>query len=136
MAGLPVRLGFTAQNLGGKLKFNEESEELPLMLKFGAAAAVGEVAFVSVDLVAPRDNSPWLAVGAERILAMKEDIGLAGRLGYNTRAISGLGFLGGFSMGFGLSWKAAILDYALSPMGALGLAHRVSLGIEFGSGER
>jgi outer membrane protein OmpA-like peptidoglycan-associated protein len=71
------------------------------------------------------DNGPSLHVGAE-YLPVPE---LAVRLGYQTgpQDLGTLGALSGLTAGLGVNVGPLSLDYAITPYGKLGIAHRIGL---------
>lgn len=124
-----LKLGAAVQNLGVQLQaFNEEKESLPITMKVGASYQPVEVLTLGLDIVKPVDNEVNFRMGSEwRPVEM-----FALRAGYySTGSDLKTGeegdVLGGFSFGLGAGWKTYSLDYAITPMVALGIAHRVSL---------
>lgn len=115
-----LHLGATYTHLGPAVS----GESLPTTWRVGAAVSfdpllvVGEVS---------------QAVGASMIFHVGAEYELLGifalRGGYQTGA--GTGGLSGLQGGIGMKWSFIALDYALAPMGDLGLSHRVSLGLNF-----
>jgi hypothetical protein len=61
-----LRLSGVVTNMGGKLKFDQESDRLPLAYRAGAAYQVNQRWLASADIVFPIDNSP-LCGGGQRI---------------------------------------------------------------------
>ncbi|MCM2268193.1 MAG: hypothetical protein NDI60_10525 [Elusimicrobiales bacterium] len=135
---LPRRfhVGVSAMNLGGKVKFVEETYKLPATLRFGVAKDFHTVNDVMVfvlasDLVKYSDREYFSASGLEvDVLKMFQM-----RLGYRTQKDAGSRLSGGFGMNFDrLSdkkafFKGARLDYAYIDYGGLGSTHRV--GVQF-----
>lgn len=124
-----LKLAFAAQNLGGRLKFDRESDPLPVNYKLGTSWEIGGAWLGALDINFPRDNKPFSGLGAEYRFNTGE-WAFSGRLGYNTRTagdISG----GGLSMGGGVGFCSSRLDYAFIPFGAIGAAHIFSLSAGF-----
>lgn len=134
-----LRLGAAAQNLGPNVKFESQSDPLPLTLRGGASLTIARVprrdveAYyaaarfqLNVDGVYVRDERPALAAGTEFSIDLSERSSVALRLGwlFNRDA-------DGASAGVGLREGRWTLDYAMASKKALGNAHHVSLGARF-----
>lgn len=124
-----LKLAFTARNLGGKLKFEQEKDPLPRSFVLGASFTAGGGWTGAADLSLPRDNDPFAAFGAEYSHASGNWV-FSGRAGYNTLAS---GYIGGAgpSVGGGAAFRSGKLDYAFMPFGALGQVHIFSLTARF-----
>ena len=123
-------LGFAVQNIGTSLKYETTRENLPILVKLGSAYKIHEHWTASSDLVFPNDNSATLALGTDYNYKIQEDMGIAGRLGYNSRGRKVDGF-NGVTVGFGFLYHLTSLDYAWMPLGDLGSTHRISVGVKF-----
>ena len=112
------------QNLGGKMRFMEEEDRLPLNYRVGIAYKPSSNGFIlALDLNQPVDNELYVNIGTEF-----SNGPLALRGGY----ASGPADIGsGFSFGFGLKLLQFGLNYAWVPYGKLGDVHRVSLNINY-----
>lgn len=121
-----LTLALGAQNLGGKLKYDQVSESLPSNVRLGGAFTPAGGWLLVLDLDLPNNNGLYAGAGAEKRFALN-GFGAAVRAGYNTRNSGDAGGLTGFSTGFGLDLAGLRLDYALLFSGDLGEAHRVSL---------
>ncbi|MEW6482896.1 MAG: PorV/PorQ family protein [bacterium] len=114
------------QNLGGKVKFIEEEDELPSTLNLGFAYFPAENIIFSLDLVKPKDNNYGIRSGFEwdvkRILTL--------RAGFNSQVFQDLGI--GISGGFGIKIDTFNLDYSYVPYRELGETHNLSLTTHFG----
>ncbi|MGQ0645674.1 MAG: PorV/PorQ family protein [Elusimicrobiota bacterium] len=120
-----LRTGLAAQNLGGGLKFDGETSDLPGAFKAGLAYPIlGETVALTSDLVFPSDDETFLNVGGEYRLW---DL-LFFRLGYKGRK----DLDAGLTYGAGFGNERLRVDYAFIPFGDLGDSHRVSLGFRFG----
>jgi len=113
-----VGLGLAVQNVGPGLEFVEKSDPLPLNLKLGLAAKIGQVV-LAVDANKPRDNSVRLGAGAEVVIAGL----LALRGGYNMAS--------GLTAGGGVTWKMVSVDYAFVPYSGVDATHRISVRVRF-----
>lgn len=124
------RLGLVGQNIGGRLKY--ENEGFPLPTKF--SLAMGWRAMknwcLTLDLVAPVYAPSYIAMGTEYLLSSGETGKLAFRLGTNTKTPA-LGAFSGLNAGLGFKFKALDMDYAVDPMGELGQAHHMAVGYHF-----
>lgn len=123
-------LGLAAANLGGELSYDRASEPLPAVYRAGATAAAGRWTF-SLDAVKPARAEAHGAAGVEAQVFSSQASSLALRAGYNTRGAGDAGSLSGASFGLGIGLRGVAVDYALVPLGDLGLTHRVSLGFGF-----
>ncbi|MCM2266655.1 MAG: PorV/PorQ family protein [Elusimicrobiales bacterium] len=126
--------GFTVQNLGPGIKFNDKRFGLPLVFKAGLAHRVYENGLlVALDVSKPVDNYPSVALGLEQPLSGR----LFLRTGYRYRQHGNeLGAFSGFGAGLGFVYNQFSFDYAFSPFGDLGTAHRLSLAYRFKVQER
>lgn len=124
----PVSIGFALQNIGPGIQFINEQTKLPLT----AAGGVGVHVLGALTLAADikhriYDRKTTWAVGTEYSLipsfSLRTGYALSSRL--NSEALSGLG------AGFGMRMMGYRLDYAITPFGELGNAHRVSLTARF-----
>lgn len=120
-----LTLAATASNLGGQMKFIDESFLLPINARLGAVyrtRAILQGFLVAADLKFPNDTDARGHLGAE--LQLHEMFALRGglKLGYDEEA---------GSVGFGVTYQTFGIDYAYSPFSdssELGDVHRVSLG--------
>lgn len=125
------RLGASVLNAGGSLQLGDTARPLPLLIAAGAAFTPNERWTLSSDVKFPRDNDPSLCVGGEAAYPVGADGRLAGRAGWEGGMDRGLGNFAGFNLGLGVSKSGLGVDYAFSPMGDLGDAHRISLTFSF-----
>lgn len=117
-----LTLGFSLLNLGGKMKYKDEGDPLPLTVRLGAAYRY-EIKpehglILATDLVKPNDNGVRLNLGAEYSYQGY----LCGRLGYKTGYDSE-----GLACGIGVIYQGYRLDYTYSPVEDLESGHRLSL---------
>jgi hypothetical protein len=115
------------------MKFEEESESLPLLLRAGSALQLNRQWLISFDVIAPKDNAPHAALGTEYVKAITRRLTLALRAGFNSRTSSDVDGFTGATLGTGLSSEHVGIDYALLPYGTLGLTHRISITIRWGA---
>ncbi|HNW44807.1 MAG TPA: PorV/PorQ family protein [Elusimicrobiales bacterium] len=130
--GEDLSVGFTAQNMGKGLKFNDESSPLPVNVKLGVAMPYGDNWQWVADVNFPKDAPAWLAAGGEYLLAVKGDWSFFGRAGYNTGALDTKG-INGLAAGFGVGRRNLAFDYAFKTMGMLGSTHHLGLNYKWGA---
>jgi len=118
-------LAFSVKDFGTKLKFNKIKDSLPFSIRIGASYKFFGKFIFAFDSVLPSDNKSYFNFGGEYLLSaynFKSSI----RAGYST-----VNALGNFSFGFGIKRGKYSIDYAYQPFGILGIAHRISLNIDF-----
>jgi outer membrane protein OmpA-like peptidoglycan-associated protein len=118
-----ISLGAVARNIG-VATYGQGIEQMPLEAGVGGSLVLGPVNTL-VDIILPIDNAASLRVGAE----YKPVPEFAIRLGYRTgpEDLGTLGALSGLTAGLGVDVGPLSLDYALTPYGKLGIAHRIGL---------
>jgi len=126
---IPYRLAVTATNIGGGLRYDTESNPLPLTFKMGAAVNPFRNMLFSTDVVFPKQNKPNVLLGGELATTPNELTRFCVRAGLNTQQMSD--GLTGMSFGLGATLHFFSLDYAFVPMGELGTTHRISLTFDF-----
>ena len=124
-------IGAALTNLGTSMKFNKESEDLPLLFKIGASHYLLDEWLVSLDLNFPKDNEFYFNFGTQYSLQIADDLSFALRAGYEGRNKDIPGF-NWINLGFGLEYLDFKFDYAFVPYGDIGMTHRFSFGIKFG----
>lgn len=128
----PAALAAAVRNAGGSLKFNRESDPLPLTVVLGAMLRPTRDSLVAADMSAPSDQKPCFALGGELTQPLRRDLRGALRAGWRSAyADSGLGGLSGLSAGAGLALPLLRVDYAWVPFGILGDTHRLGLTFRF-----
>lgn len=127
-----TELALAVRNFGPPLKLGAESAPLPF--EFGAGLKykyTRDMNFFAEGRV-PSDHSPYLVFAGEWFLPYSETSGLALRSGLNFRNYDDHGAMGAFAGGFGFKFGGFTLDYAFSPYGDLGAAHRMTAGLAWG----
>lgn len=127
-----VSLAAVAANLGGRLKFLQQADELPRNYRLGVHLApfaqlslAQETVYDNSDLLSGRFAAEWRPLEA-----------IAVRAGYRTDTARKLSALGGLTTGVGLNVWGQRFDYAWLPMGDLGSTQYFSIVLAFGAGSR
>lgn len=121
-----LHVELAALNLGGKLKYETESEDLPTNIRAGAAYRFTRTLLLATELVFPKGNNSYLSGGTEWTLAESKTSAVLLRAGFNGRRnkdLNGAGVSGGMGIKLG-NWR---LDYAFVPYGELGDTHQISI---------
>jgi hypothetical protein len=128
-----LSLGFSAANLGSKLKLVDQSAKLPINIRSGLAYSLSLAsgkftAITAFDLVKALDNEFQYNFGEEfSILGT-----IVGRVGYKANTdISGFCTGIGFKHSFGRIGLRLDYAYTAIKVGELGDTHQVSLGLGF-----
>ncbi|MFN0117896.1 MAG: PorV/PorQ family protein [Elusimicrobiota bacterium] len=127
-------IGASIQNLGSSIKFVKESEDLPLTIRLGASTQFfNEKLTGAFDISKARDNEATFHTGLDYKLLSIVSL----RAGYQVTPGNSLNIDGitNISGGMGISLKNFNIDYAVSPFGDLGMAHRISLKYKFAARE-
>jgi len=134
-----LRLGAALQNLGQPVKFESESDPLPVTTRFGAAWTLSaspaartdeyysgtRLSFL-VDGIKVQDEAAYPTAGGEFCLGVGDATELALRGGWIFNHASD-----GASFGAGVREGRFTVDYALAAKGVLGNVHHVSLAVRF-----
>lgn len=132
LGSVPWTIAAGAHNLGGALRFVKEDNPLPFAFTFANSLRPLKNWTVALDLTAPRDGRPYPSVGSEYRAVLDPALSAALRLGWQGRTTSGdLDGFTGITAGGGITYNRLTFDYAWSPFGALGDAHRIGLSIRF-----
>jgi long-subunit fatty acid transport protein len=124
-----MNLSLALQNLGTRMKFDEESDPLPLDLRAGALyRATPELNLTAEVSEYLQDDKFYPSVGAE--YWFRKAFALRGgyKFGYDT---ANLGGAVGLSLGFGVKVAGLGVDYAFLPFGDLGNVHRFGMWLQF-----
>ena len=121
-------VGVAFQNMGVGQRFDKVRDNMPARMRFGGAFHPIKPVSLSAEVIAPINDAPHGAIGAEYATELDRTIKAAVRTGFNTLTYDSLGVVSCFSFGLGLSVSDLSFDYAFVPMGVLGgQTHRVSL---------
>jgi outer membrane protein OmpA-like peptidoglycan-associated protein len=126
----PVRflnVGLVARNVGAMM-YGNRYWVLPAEVAAGVSGTLGRFSG-TLDVVVPYDNDVNVRAGVECVPVS----GLAVRVGYRTGPadLSTLTLASGLCAGLGVTVGNFDLDYAFTPYGKLGLAHRIGLATRF-----
>jgi Uncharacterised protein family (UPF0164) len=126
-----LTLASTLTNLGSKLKFISEGDNLPVAFHIAGAYKLqkqfmltSEGVYRKTGLASAHFGGQWRPLDA-----------LSLRVGYKTDTLSGLSPVAGVTAGIGLHVWGQELAYAFSPYGDLGNAQYFSLLVHFGAEE-
>ena len=126
-----IAIGAALTNFGTEMKFDKETESLPLLFKVGASYFVIKDWLVSLDLNFPNDNEAYVNLGTQYGIEIADNLNFALRAGYEGRNKDIPGF-NWINLGFGFEYLDYIFDYAFVPYGDIGMTHRFSFSIKFG----
>jgi hypothetical protein len=124
-----VKLGAAITNVSEGIKYDRETENLPLTLRLGAGFNISNNLLIAADIGKVKGRDAYAACGGELSVDINANTLFALRAGYNTTAESE--GLSGFSAGVGIGYNSLLIDYAFCPMGNLGDTHRASLTLHF-----
>jgi hypothetical protein len=127
-------VGAAVRNLGGTLRFIDQSEPLPAEVGVSAAYAIlgeGWRVLPVIDVSLPYAGSPYAKFGVELTRDLAEGTRAFLRFGYTTQPAVDLGALAGLTAGVGLRVNRFLFDAAFEPMSSLGDEYRLSLGWRF-----
>lgn len=126
--GLAYDVALTVQNVGVGQKFDQVRDTMPTRVRFGGAVKPIKTLSLSIEGLAPINDAPYLAAGAEYTLQVERGITGFLRGGVNTLTYDSLGTASIVTFGLGIKLNDLTFDYAFVPMGVLGTAtHRLSL---------
>lgn len=128
---VPWTVAGTVRHAGGRLKFNEGSDPLPLELAAATAIRPLKGMTVSFDLVAPRDRVMYPCLGFEWRAPLQSGYTGAVRAGYDGRLRPSDVGVAGPTFGVGLILQRLTFDYAWAPAGFLGDSHLITGSFRF-----
>lgn len=123
-----MNISFAINNLGTKMKYEDESDDIPLSIKAGALYKINRLNLVGEIEEYVYDEKFYPSIGAEYFLKDSFILRTGYRFGYDT---SNLGSMVGFSIGFGIVTKDVGFNYAYVPFGDLGNINRFDLQLKF-----
>ena len=119
-----TELALAVRNFGPPLRLGSEKAPLPFELAGGLKWKYTSDFNLLFEGRLPADHAPYLVFAGEWFLPYSAGAGLFLRSGLNFRNYDDHGAMGAFAGGFGLRWGGFTADYAFSPYGDLGSAHR------------
>lgn len=126
-----LNLALTATNLGGTMRFDQEKENLPLVVRAGSSYRIQDHWLASLDFSLPRNDNPYVAVGTEYQFVGQGPWRAAARAGFNSQTVAGVDGFTGLSFGVGVGYDRMTMDYAFVPLGGVGQSQRISLTFNF-----
>ena len=126
-------VALAVRNLGFPMKLGAISHPLPLEIVGGLLWDYSPNLDIIFEGKLPVDHKPYLLFAGEYEVFSFASSKLFLRAGYNFKNQDELGFMGGFSSGFGARIKNIILDYAFVPYGDLGNTHKITFSYGFGA---
>lgn len=125
-----LNVGVAVTNIGGKYKFMDEGDPLPMTIKVGAGYKILHDALtLALDINAPNDNDVQFGGGVEYALKFGQNSSFALRTGYKTGVDTG--GLSGFGAGLGIKFNWFGFDFAWLPYGDLGDTMKGSVSFKF-----
>ncbi len=128
----PLALSFSWRNAGGRQKFLDQAEDLPMEGSLGASYDFRDESsriLPALELVMPYYGNPYGKLGVEYSHGFGETLTLAYRIGYKSLSATDLSPLSGLTVGFGALYRHRFrLDLGSQPMEPLGEVYRISLG--------
>lgn len=128
-----TELAVVVRNFGPPLKVGSQTAPLPAELAGGLKWKYARDFNIFLEGRMPADHSPYLIFAGEWFVGSSPSSGLFLRSGLNFKNYEDHGFMGAFAGGFGLKLGGFTADYAFSPYGELGAAHRMTLGFAWGA---
>ncbi len=126
-----LKFGLTGRNLFGSLKYRTESEDLPSEYRLGSSYKISERWLTSADVAFPKTDEVYAAAGTEYVWGEKDRLQIAGRAGVNSKTMGDVDGFSGFGFGLGFLMKTFSIDYGIVPFGSVGIAHRISVNVNF-----
>lgn len=127
-----TELAVALRNFGPPLKQGSSKAPLPAELGGGLKWKYARDFNIFLEGRLPADHSPYLIFAGEWFIGSSPSSGLFLRSGLNFKNYDDHGFMGAFGGGFGVKLGGFTADYAFSPYGELGAAHRMTLGLAWG----
>ncbi len=127
LSEIPVNIGASVQNIGTPVKYIDEGDNLPVVVRAGVSASLKEMdvpLVVAADgIMLPADNSVKCNLGAEYFAGEMLALRAGYKIGYDTESITA---------GFGVMFDMFRLDYSFGFVSGLESTHKVSVFAELG----
>jgi tetratricopeptide (TPR) repeat protein len=117
------------------MTFDAVRQNLPTTVDVGASFWLVKHWLLLAQGEFARSGGSGFGAGTEYRIPAGQDAEFAARLGFNSRTVGDVPGFTALSAGLGLALRGAAFDYAVVPMGDLGLTHRVSVTLRWGKGE-
>jgi hypothetical protein len=118
-------LGAVIKNLGTRVRFEKESDPLPLCAKIGLSHKFNRLPIICVvDATIPNDNDPYVGAGIEAKIQNAFSVRLGARSGPADEG-------SGLTAGFGINHRLFSFDFAYQPGDSLGDSCFVSLSAKY-----
>lgn len=118
-------LGAVIKNLGTRVRFEKESDPLPLCAKIGLSHKLNRLPIIFVvDATLPNDNKPYVGAGLEAKIQNAFSVRLGARSGPADEG-------SGLTAGFGINHRLFSFDFAYQPGDSLGDSYFVSLSCKY-----
>ncbi|MDI6751996.1 MAG: PorV/PorQ family protein [bacterium] len=118
-------LGAVIKNIGTKVRFEKDSDPLPLCAKIGLSHKLERLPIIFVaDATIPNDNNPYIGAGLEANLQKTFAVRLGARSGPADEG-------SGLTAGLGINHRLFSFDFAYQPGDCLGDSYFVSLSTKY-----
>ncbi len=118
-------LGAVIKNIGTRVKFEKESDPLPLCAKVGVSHKLNSLPIIFVaDATIPNDNNPYVGAGLEASIQKTFAVRLGARSGPADEG-------SGLTAGLGINHRLFSFDFAYQPGDYLGDSYFVSLSTKY-----
>lgn len=126
-----INTGLVIQNVGTGMKFESDTEPLPMNIKLAGSYMIQGNWLAGLDINIPTGSDLFFALGTEYNHTVNQDVVISGRAGYNTMAKDVTGSMKGICLGIGCMYTKYNFDYAFVPYGDLGTTHKISVSAKF-----
>jgi len=118
-------LGAVIKNIGTNIKFEKDSDPLPICVKLGLSHKFDRLPIIFVaDATIPNDNDPYIGTGLEATIQNTFAIRLGARSGPADEG-------SGLTAGLGINHRLFSFDFAYQPGDSLGDSYFVSLSTKY-----
>lgn len=118
-------IGAVIKNIGTRIKFENESDPIPLCAKIGLSHKFNRLPIIFVaDATLPNDNKPYIGAGLEANIQKTFAVRLGARSGPQDEG-------SGITAGLGINHSLFSFDFAYQPGDSLGGSYFVSLSTKY-----
>jgi len=127
-----INAGVSIQNVGTEMKYRNDSDPLPLIVRLGASYpfVLGPFNMLGSAETNLSNDVPFKFNAGVNAGYPAGDFLLSLRLGFKSYA-EGLDALSHLTTGFGVEYSDIVFDYGFASFEDLGLTHRISMGYRF-----